>query len=119
LDLSYYLEIWSAFSIIAFIGAYQIISLYLRSLKYGIAVNDEVLMHLSGTFGNRATLLSIHKIQSIKLIQNIYQRRKNLADVLINTAGGYIRIPYIKLNDANTIRNYCLFKVETSNSKWM
>ena len=60
-----------------------------------------------------------YKIQYLQLNQSIYQRRKKLATVIIHTAAGQIKIPYIDLELAQKINNYAVFKVESSERSWI
>lgn len=77
------------------------------------------LIHIrTGVFGNKIILLKWEKIQSVKIRQNLFQQGKNLADLVVYTAGGTITAPYIPLESARELQNFALFKVETSQSAW-
>ena len=73
----------------------------------------------SGTIETHLTYLPFFKVQNIKLKQSYFQERKNIADVVFQTASGKIRIPCLPKELALQIYNFTLFKVETSQQSWM
>ena len=81
--------------------------------------NQELLKNNKGTFGNMHELLQIYKIQSIRIKQSWYQRRKKLANIVLFTASGSIRIPFVDLDTAEALEKYVLYKVETDKREWM
>ena len=46
------------------------------------------------------------------------QRRKELATLTFYLASGTIRIPYIAADKAEAVRDYVLYKVESSTQSW-
>ena len=51
--------------------------------------------------------------------QTIFQERSNVADVILQTASGKIKIPCLNFDEAIKIYNHTLYKVETSQQEWM
>ncbi len=102
-----------------FLLAYLILITYLnyRKTKYGF--NEKMIVVKGGTFGDKTTMFPLYKLQSVALKQNIYQRRRDLATVVLYTASGGTSIPYIDKKLASSIVNYLLFKVESDSRKWM
>ncbi|MDD7914355.1 PH domain-containing protein [Polaribacter ponticola] len=82
-------------------------------------ITDDMLMVSKGLFETHHTYLEIFKVQNIKMKQNIFQERNKVADLILQTASGKIKIPSINFEDAIKIYNYTLFKVETSKISWM
>ncbi|NNF36598.1 MAG: PH domain-containing protein [Saprospiraceae bacterium] len=101
------------------IMSYLILITYLnyRKTKYGF--NDKMVIVKGGTFGDRTTMFPLYKLQSAALRQNFYQRRKDLATVVLYTASGGTSIPYIDKSVAESVVNYMLYKVESDSRKWM
>lgn len=99
--------------------SYLILIAYLnyRKTKYGF--NDKMVVVKGGTFGDRTTMFPLYKLQNVALRQNLYQRRKDLATVVLYTASGGTSIPYIDKAIAESIVNYMLYKVESDRRKWM
>src|SRR5699024_7357812 len=81
--------------------------------------NQAGLQTVSGVFGRKFTLLNWGKIQQIHLHQNLYQRRRQLATVIFVTAGGKVRLPYIRMVTATTLVNQVLYQVESSEESWI
>ncbi|MDP5106709.1 MAG: PH domain-containing protein [Polaribacter sp.] len=82
-------------------------------------ITDEMLIVGSGLLETHLTYLEIFKVQNIKMRQNIFQKRSNVADLILQTASGKINIPCIRFEDAIKIYNHTLYKVETSRTSWM
>ena len=86
--------------------------------KFRLWAMEDVLYIRTGVFGEERKLLLWYKIQSVQLRQNIFQRKKHLASIVLHTAGGSINIPYIPLEAARQVLNYSLFQVESQNKPW-
>lgn len=119
LGLLIYAASYKLATVLLLVFIYKSIALFLESKKISACLNDEHLKIYGGQFGEKTSLFYIHKIQSLKIKQSIYQRRNQLADLTIMTAGGSIKLPYMYLDQARSIMNKCLYIVEESNKKWM
>ena len=82
-------------------------------------MSDEMLLVGKGLLETHITYLEIFKVQNIKMQQTIFQKRSNVADIILQTASGKIRIPCVNFDDAVKIYNHTLIKVETSQTAWM
>ena len=82
-------------------------------------INDEFVTIGSGVIDTITDILEIHKIQSVGLKQTIFQKQRQIASVVIFTASKAITIPYIKEEDAKSIYDFLLFKVESQDKDWM
>ena len=102
--------IWAAF-------IWLIISIYYR--KRSFEVNDELLRNNRGTFGHHYELTQLYKIQSVEIKQSWYQRRKALATVSLYTAAGTVKIPFIRLDQAESLENFVLYRIESDKREWM
>jgi len=111
----------STFSItIAFVWLILIlITSYFYYKNWVFQISTEGLHTTKGIIGRSSALLKWHKVQSIKIRQSVFQKRRNLADIYFYTAAGDILIPYVDFSKALAIKNYVLYKVETSNKQWM
>jgi putative membrane protein len=104
---------------IALVMIYLLLVSYInyRKTKYGF--NHKMIVVKGGVFGDKTTLFPLYKLQSAALKQNLYQRRKDLATVVLYTASGGTSIPYISRSTAEQLMNYFLYKVESDRRKWM
>lgn len=112
-----------------FLDAYSVIFLFYpllvfifsRRIQYNFRLwaLDDVLYIKKGIFGEERILVQWHKLQSIEIRQSMYQRRKNLANAVIQTAGGNITIHFIPLEAARQLINFALYKTESSNKAWL
>jgi putative membrane protein len=98
-----------------FSGAYQY---YLRK-KWRFHFTDDALVIKYGVLERISKALMLRKIQGVQIKQSPYQRKNALSTILLHTASGDVKIPYIPLETAWKIKNYILYKVENSNYKWM
>jgi putative membrane protein len=86
--------------------------------RAGYMHNDDELVRRSGLFGFRTVGLLFRKVQRVTITQSRYQRRKNLASLRLHMASGSVQIPYIDHPTAQQLRDYILFKVESSQKAW-
>jgi putative membrane protein len=86
--------------------------------RAGYLHNDDEIVRRSGLLGYRTVGLLFRKVQRVSVTQSRYQRRKNLASLRLYMASGSVRIPYIKHETAEQLRDYILYKVESSDKAW-
>lgn len=86
--------------------------------RAGFLHDDDELVRRSGLLGFRTVSLLFRKVQRVTLTQSRFQRRKNLASLRLYMASGSVRVPYIPLTSAQQLRDYILYKVETSQQSW-
>jgi len=92
-------------------------TIYWKNFRY--FVSEEGIRISSAVIAKNETLLKWYKIQGVEIQQGIYQRRKNLCNIVFHTAAGTVKIPYIEIEKAKRIENFVLYKIESSNQKWM
>lgn len=111
-------KVWLGLLFFALMAA----SLYLSWLNYNkkkYAFNDKEIYIGGGTVGLRHALLPLYKIQDVNLKENPYQWRRGLSTLVVNTAGGSIKIPYIPREEAIDLMNELVYRVEISKRSWM
>jgi len=86
--------------------------------RAGYLHNDDEIIRRSGLMGYRTVGLLFRKVQRVTISQSRYQRRKNLASLRMHMASGSVRIPYIEHEKARQLRDYILYKVESSQQAW-
>jgi len=87
--------------------------------KFRYYLSEEAMQVRTGIWGIQNVLLRWDKIQKISVKQTLFQEKKGLATILLHTAGGTVLVPFIDKSDAFAIRDYALYKIETSESSWM
>lgn len=93
------------------------INLYYK--KRSFEVNEELLKNNRGTFGHIYELIQLYKVQSVEIKQSWYQRRKKLATIVLSTAAGSVRIPFLALEKAEALENFILYRIESDQREWM
>jgi putative membrane protein len=92
--------------------------IYQNWRRSGYRCGDEGLVRRSGLLGYRSVALLYRKVQRVTVTQSQYQRRKDLANLRVYMASGSVRIPFIDHGTARQLRDYILYKVETSQKAW-
>jgi len=86
--------------------------------RAGYLHDDNEIVRRSGLLGFRTVGLLFRKVQRVSVTQSRYQRRKKLASLRMYMASGSVRVPYIDHAIANRLRDYILYKVESSEKAW-
>lgn len=84
----------------------------------GYHFDDHGFVRRSGITGFRSVALLYRKVQRVTVTQSRYQRKKQLSTLRVYMASGSVKIPYIEHTLANRLRDYILYKVETSRQAW-
>jgi putative membrane protein len=80
---------------------------------------DDMLLVGQGLIETHRTYFELFKIQNMKMKQTIFQQRRGVVDLVLQTASGKIRIPCVEVEKANEMYNHFLYKLETSKEPWM
>lgn len=107
---------WSII-ILACIGG--IIYTYFSWKKWEVKINSKGLLLRRGFIRTSYLLLKWEKIQGLRSRQSIFQKRRSLSDLHIFTAAGVVKIPYLKAEIIEDLRDYLLYYVESSKIDWM
>jgi len=86
--------------------------------RYGVHITQDGLALRRGFVGFRITSFLYRKVQRVGVTQTFFQRRKGLATLRFFLASGTIKVPYVDYEKAMRLRDYVLFKVESSNRAW-
>jgi len=92
---------------------------YFAYKKAYYRISDNFITIGSGVIDTTTNILETHKIQGIKVKQTIFQKRRDIASVVISTASKSVTIPYVSKSEALSICNFLLYKVESQDRDWM
>ena len=87
--------------------------------KRSYEINDRFLKVNSGTFARKLTIIELFKPQSISLNQSFFQRHRNTGTINLVLAGTSVSVNEIPMEKAYSIKNYLLYKIESSERNWM
>lgn len=79
---------------------------------------DRIIL-CSGIYSTNKTFIETFKIQNVALKQSVFQKRRNLVDLVLQSAYDELTIPCLQEDRASQLYNYILFKIETENKPWM
>lgn len=96
-----------------------IVLVHLKYRKAFYQFDQELLVVGNGRIETHITYLPLFKVQNIKMKQTIFQKRRNVVNLVLQTASGKIRIPCIEKKRALALYNYILFKVESNKESWI
>lgn len=94
------------------------VSSQLKFKKKRFGITDNLLLLQGGTFGKSETLLQLYKLQNIKIHSTPLQRRRELSSLTLYTASGQVSIPDIGYTTCVRLKNYLLYKIESSSKSW-
>ncbi len=86
---------------------------------FRLFIAADALQVLQGVWGREVKLMRWYQLQHCEMRQSLYQRSKGLATVILYTAGGSVKLPFISLQLANSVCNYALYKTESNKEPWM
>lgn len=94
---------------------------YVKKTAYFI--NDDIIAFKSGIWFGKQSFVKINKVQTIEIHESPFDRRNNMATLEIDTAGSnmllhHVKIPYLELQDAYTIRNFIQEKLKKTTFDW-
>lgn len=108
-------EGWEAL-LFLFWPLFILIHYWLYQKKFILHSGEHAFQLTKGKWGEHELIVKWQNIQSVQLEQGMYQRKHKLATVVIQTAAGPVKLPYIQLEQARMLGNYALYKME--NSTW-
>ncbi len=82
-------------------------------------VSGTGVQRYASSFGKSEMLLNWNNIQYVQLRQSLFQKRKGLTTLILQTAGGRFELPYIRYKEGLQISDYALFKTESTQQTWM
>ena len=119
---NFYLDIFSLNKTIFLAVLYLIIGTFCcwRLYKnYKLSVTPHFISVQSGFWDIDTEIVEPYKIQAITTSQFIWQKRLNIGNVYIYTAGGNIAFTTGFYTEITQLCNEWLYQVETSNKRWM
>jgi putative membrane protein len=84
-----------------------------------LSSNGQLIQRKKGWLFTDRSLVKAYKVQSVKMRQSIFQKRRGTAHINLHTAGGTIVMRFMRQSDVQQLYNHLLYKVETSKESWM
>jgi len=103
---------WLAWMMLSGLLAWQ------RWRRQGYVYDDDALASRSGLVGRKVDAFLFRKAQSVTVRRSPLQRRKGLATLEVALACGAVRVPYIDHGLASRLRDYILYRAESSDRRW-
>lgn len=119
---NFYLDIFSINKAILLAILYLIVGTFCcwRLYKnYKLMVTPQFISVQSGFWDIETEIIEPYKIQAISTTQLFWQKRLNIGNVYIYTAGGNIAFTTGFYNEITQLCNEWLYQLETSNKRWM
>jgi putative membrane protein len=91
---------------------------WVKYKKYGYVVAKDGMVLRRGFAGFNVSAFLHRKVQRISVTQTLLQKRKGLATMRFYLASGSLRLRYVDVEMANKLRDYVLYKVESSQLAW-
>lgn len=97
------------------IDAFGVSRLYRR---YGVLATADGFALRRGFIGYQVTAFLHRKVQRISVTQTLPQRRRGLATLRFYLASGLVKVPYVDVKKACELRDYILYRIESSELAW-
>ena len=91
---------------------------YLRWRKASYLCNQDAIVYRSGVFTYILTSLKYSKLQSVDITQNIIQKWRHRASLVLKNSTTQVEIPYLEYENASAFRDYLLYYIESSDEEW-
>ena len=91
---------------------------WLRYRRYGIAIAADGAAFRRGLIGTRVVVWLHRKVQRVSISQSPFQRRRGLATVKFWLAAGSVTVPFVDYEEASRLRDYVLYRIESSQRAW-
>ena len=95
-----------------------LLAVRLHYRRLGFSLSPDGMAYRSGFVGKRVVVWLHRKVQRVTIRQSPFQRRLKLATIRFHLAAGSVRIPFIDHDTARQLRDYVLYKVESSQLAW-
>ncbi len=95
---------------------YFLITFIIKQKKFIFWYNTTTLQIRKGVWGEEHILLNFKKVQHVAVETSPFLRRKQLATLVLHTAGDSIKLPFIPLSKAQAIADRCLYEIELDKS---
>lgn len=83
-------------------------------------LDDEVLRISKGRYGLTTWTVPVRKTQAVQVVQGIFHRRRDLANVLVSTAAtGKLLVVHLPLASAQALRDELIYRAETDPRPFM
>lgn len=99
--------------VLPFFLVFTVVSAWQRWRKSKAEIGNQFIRIHGGVFGSKVSTLKIKNIQSVKLRQSLFQERSRTATLSISTRWDSLRIPFIDEDDAKSICDYLLYRIES------
>ncbi len=87
--------------------------------KWEWFVGNEGIRASWGVVNQHNVLLQWYKVQAVTVSKNWFLKRRGLANLILYTAAGSVKVPYIPEVKAREVQDFVLYKVEVDERKWM
>jgi putative membrane protein len=90
------------------------LALHLRFRHWGWCRDDGMLWVRKGLLGQRIDGFRLERVQQVRIVQSIYQRRHGLANLQLVVPQGGVTIPFLPLEAAAELANEAVYIAETA-----
>ena len=91
---------------------------WLNWRRWGYMHDEQGLAVRSGFIGFRVEVFLFRKVQGVTTVTSPLQRRRGLATLRVHLASGDVTVPFIEEAAARQLRDYMIYKAESSRLAW-
>lgn len=92
---------------------------YMSCKRWGLAVDDGLVVVRKGILGVDHILIPAFKVQEVGRTQTPLMKRKDLSSISIAVASSRVSVPFLPDQVVRSVINYCLYEAESTDRSWM
>ncbi|OAB56462.1 hypothetical protein AY599_23565 [Leptolyngbya valderiana BDU 20041] len=89
-------------------------AIQLRWRQWGWALKDRQLWVQQGFFGRHQDVFDLDRVQQVQIRRSRYQRRHDLANLVLVLPQGLVTVPYLPFEEAARLANQAIHSAETA-----
>jgi len=89
-------------------------AIHLRWRQWGWSLNGRELWVQKGFLGRHQDVFDLDRVQQVQIRRSRYQRKHDLANLVLVLPQGMVTVPYLPFEDAARLANEALFAAETA-----
>jgi len=89
-------------------------AIHLRWRQWGWSLNGRQLWVQQGFFGRHQDVFDLDRVQQVQIRRSRYQRRHDLANLVLVLPQGLVTVPYLPFEEAAHLANQAIYSAETA-----
>jgi putative membrane protein len=93
--------------------------IYLSWTRWGLAIDNGLVVVRKGIIGVDHILMPAFKIQEVGRVRTPLMKRHNLSTLSFSSASRNVTVPFLPDSMVREVIDYCLYETESTGRSWM